>query len=170
MKKIPISSQKPNPGQSQHLIHPGPDFTHAELTHNIIGSAMEVHNTLGNGFQEVIYQRPLAIELNEQNIPFMREAEMPIFHKGVKIGSRRFDFFVAEKVLVELKAVSVPDDVHLAQGLNYLEAFNFEIGLLINFGARSLQFKRLLNKKYSHSPSANNPDNTIPVIPNPGNP
>ena len=118
------------------------------LTHQIIGSAMDVHQFLGNGFQEVIYQRALAIELNSRHITFAREAEMPIYYKNHEVGLRRVDFFVEEKVMVELKAVIQLEDVHLAQALNYLEASNMETGLLINFGAKSLQFKRLLNKKY----------------------
>ena len=114
-----------------------------QLTHNIIGCAMKVHNTLGNGFQEVIYQRCLAIEMNNQGLAFAREQEMPIFYEGNKVGTRRVDFLVEDKVLVELKAVIQLEDVHLAQALNYLEAFQLELGLLINFGARRLEFKRL---------------------------
>lgn len=124
---------------------------HEALTHQIIGSAMEVHKIIGNGFQEVIYQRALAIEFNSRNIPFAREAEMSIFYKEQEVGLRRVDFFVDQKVMLELKAVIQIEDVHLAQALNYLEAFNMETGLLINFGAKSLQFKRLLNKKFKAS-------------------
>jgi GxxExxY protein len=124
------------------------DLKYADITHAIIGCAMEVHKILGNGFQEVIYQRALAIELDKQNMVFVRELEMPVYYKEVDIGSRRVDFFVADKILVELKAIIQLEDVHLAQALNYLEAFNMEAGLLINFGAKSLQFKRLINKKY----------------------
>lgn len=121
---------------------------HGEITSKIIGCAMEVHRTLGNGFQEVVYQRALAVELAAQILSFTRELEMPLFYKGTEIGARRVDFFIEQKILVELKAIIQLEDVHLAQGLNYLEAFNMETGLLINFGAKSLQFKRLLNKKY----------------------
>lgn len=119
-------------------------YLHSDLTHKIIGCAMEVHNTLGNGFQEVIYQRALAIEMTQQGLAFSREHEMDIFYKGVKIGNRRVDFFVEEKVMVEIKAVIQLEDVHLAQAINYLEAYGLEIGLLINFGNRSLQFKRVM--------------------------
>jgi len=119
-----------------------------ELTYTIIGCAMEVHKILGNGFQEVIYQRAMAIELDNQNIVFGREIEMPIYYKDAGIGSRRVDFLIDHKILVELKAIIELEDVHLAQTLNYLEAFNLEIGLLLNFGSKSLQYKRLLNKKY----------------------
>jgi GxxExxY protein len=119
-----------------------------ELTKKIIGCAMTVHTTLGNGFQEVIYQRCLAIELQEAKLNFQRELEMPIFYKGHDVGLRRVDFLVEDKIMVELKAIIHLEDVHLAQALNYLEAYNLEIGLLINFGARSMEFKRLYNKKY----------------------
>ena len=119
-----------------------------ELTKKIIGCAMTVHTTLGNGFQEVIYQRCLSIEFTEAKLNFKRELEMPIFYKGYDVGLRRVDFLVEEKIMVELKAIINLEDVHLAQALNYLEAYNLEIELLINFGARSLEFKRLYNKKY----------------------
>ncbi len=118
-----------------------------ELTHKIIGCAMAVHQVLGNGFQEVIYQRALAIEMREQGLDFEREMEMSIFYRGHEIGTRRVDFFVENKIMVELKAVKQLEDVHLAQAMNYLEAYNMEIGLLINFGAKSLEFKRLHNKR-----------------------
>jgi len=119
-----------------------------DLTHKVIGCAMEVHKVLGNGFQEVIYQRALAHEMNLQGIFFQREAEMPIIYKSKHIGTRRVDFLVTEILSVEIKAVIQLEDVHLAQGLNYLEAYNLEVGLLLNFGARSLQYKRLMNRKY----------------------
>jgi GxxExxY protein len=118
-----------------------------ELTYKIIGCAMKVHSTLGNGFQELIYQRALAAEFERQGIQFDREVEMPIFYEEKNIGSRRADFLVQELVLVELKALIQLDDVHLAQGLNYLVAYKLDKGLLINFGARSLQVKRLRRPK-----------------------
>ena len=121
-------------------------YKYEDLTHGIIGCAMKVHSTLGNGFQEVIYQRALAIEFKTAGINAFREAEMPIHYNNVEIGRRRVDFLVDDKVLVELKAITELKDVHLAQALNYLEAFNLEIGLLINFGAKSLQFQRLINR------------------------
>ena len=117
-----------------------------ELTHKIIGCAMKVHSKLGNGFQEVIYQRCLAIELQKAGLNFEREQEKMIFYDEIEVGTRRVDFLVENKVLVELKAIINLDDVHLAQAINYLEAYNFNIGLLINFGSKSLQFKRLLHK------------------------
>ncbi len=117
------------------------------LTHKIIGCAMKVHSIMGNGFQEVIYQRCLAIEMKKQGVDFVREQSMPIYYDGIKVGTRRVDFFVEDKILVELKALIKLEDVHLAQGLNYLEAFQLNVGLLINFGARSLEFKRLTRIK-----------------------
>ncbi len=107
---------------------------------------MEVHNTLGNGFQEVIYQRALDIEMSSRGLSFRREFVMDIFYKGQDIGTRRVDFFVEECVMLEMKAVIRMEDVHLAQAKNYLEAYNIEDGLLINFGAKSLEFKRLYLK------------------------
>ena len=118
-----------------------------ELTHKIIGAAMEVHKLLGNGFQEVVYQRALAIEMQMQNILFVREQEMPLDYKGYNVGTRRVDFFVEDKIMVEIKAVINLEDVHLAQAMNYVEAYKLEIGLLINFGSKSLQFKRVHNNK-----------------------
>ena len=117
-----------------------------ELTHTIIGCAMKVHSTLGNGFQEVIYQRALAIELRFQGLSFEREMEMPIFYRQMHIGTRRVDFFVENSVMVEIKAVEKLDDAHKAQAINYCEAYNIADGLLINFGAKSLEFKRVYNK------------------------
>ena len=118
------------------------------LTREIIGSAMEVHNILGNGFQEVVYQRALSIEMQLRNIVHQREFEMPLFYKGIDVGQRRVDFLASNEISVEIKAVINLEDVHLAQAINYLEAYNLQTGLLINFGAKSLQFKRLFNKKY----------------------
>lgn len=117
-----------------------------ELTHKIIGAAMEVHKQMGNGFQEVVYQRALSIEMNLQGIAHEREKEMPLLYKGYDVGTRRVDFFVEELVMVEIKAIINLEDVHLAQAMNYLEAYRLETGLLINFGAKSLQFKRIYNK------------------------
>lgn len=108
---------------------------------------MKVHATLGNGFQEVIYQRCLAIEMQKQGLGFARELEMSIYYDGIDVGTRRVDFFVEDIVMVELKAIISLEDVHLAQAMNYVEAYKKEIGLLINFGARSLQFKRIHNNK-----------------------
>ncbi len=123
-------------------------YAYSELTSKIIGCALEVHKTLGNGFQEVIYQRALEIEMNLAGIDAKREFEMPIYYRDYKIGTRRVDFLVAGTVSVELKAVTKLEDVHFAQAINYLEAYNMEIGLLINFGEPSLVVKRLTNKKF----------------------
>lgn len=122
-----------------------------DLTYNIIGCAMKVHSTLGNGFQEVIYQRALAIEMEKQGLSFAREMEMEIFYDGIQIGTRRVDFFVEGRIMVELKALIQLEDVHLAQAMNYCQAYNLPIGLLINFGAKRLDYKRVYN--------VNHPDN-----------
>lgn len=131
------------------------EYPLSELTGKIIGCAMEVHRILGNGFQEVIYQRALAKEMSIQGLEFSREHEMTIFYKGDEIGTRRVDFFVEGKVMVELKAIIQLEDVHLAQAINYLEAYGLEIGLLINFGNTSLQFKRVMKPNKNHSQSKN---------------
>ena len=124
------------------------EYKYSELTGKIIRCAMTVHSTLGNGFQEVIYQRALAIEFQIAGIEFSREFEMPIYYRNEHIGTRRVDFLVEEIISVELKAITKLEDVHFAQAINYLEAYNLEIGLLINFGETSLNFKRLTNKKF----------------------
>jgi GxxExxY protein len=120
-------------------------YPESELTGKIIGCCMEVHRTLGNGFQEVIYQRALNIEFLINKISFTREHEMDICYRGEIIGSRRVDFFVEGKIMLELKALSHIEDIHLAQAINYLEAYGLAIGLLVNFGAKSLEFKRVMN-------------------------
>ena len=117
-----------------------------QLTFDIIGCAMKVHNTLGNGFHEVIYQRCLAIELERAGIEFGREVEQTIYYNGINVGTRRADFVVENKVIVELKALINLEDVHLAQAKNYVVAYKFEKGLLINFGALSLQYKLIFNQ------------------------
>ncbi len=127
-------------------------YKYSDITEKIIGASMKVHASLGNGFQEVIYQRALAIEMEEYTVKFQRELEMPIYYKGRNIGGRRVDFFVEDKIMVELKAIIQLENVHLAQAKNYLEAYNIEVGLLINFGATSLQFKRLENQKFVGNP------------------
>jgi len=118
-----------------------------DLTYRIIGCAMKVHSTLGNGFQEVVYQRALAIEMRNQGIAFQRELEMPLYYENHHIGTRRVDFLVEESVMVELKAQVKLEEVHLAQGLNYLVAYKVDKGLLLNFGAQSLEVKRLRHPK-----------------------
>lgn len=117
-----------------------------DLTYKIIGCAMKIHSTLGNGFQEVIYQRCLALELEKAGLGFEREKEMPIYYEGVHVGTRRADFIVESRVVVELKAIINLEDVHLAQALNYLQAYEMDKGLLLNFGSKSLEVKRLFGK------------------------
>jgi GxxExxY protein len=117
------------------------------LTHKIIGCAMEVHRIIGNGFQEKIYQRCLAIEFNLMKIKYAWEQEMEIFYKGNSVGLRRVDFFIEGKVMLEIKAVEKIEDAHKAQAINYCEAYNIADGLLINFGAKSLEFKRVYNNR-----------------------
>ncbi len=119
---------------------------YADITQKIIGASFEVHKFLGNGFQEVIYQRALAYEMRQVKLEFAREIEQHIYYKNLPepIGTRRADFVVENKILVELKAVIQLEDVHLAQALNYLKVYKLEVGLLINFGSKSLTFKRLV--------------------------
>jgi GxxExxY protein len=124
------------------------EYKYSELTGKIIGCAMEVHKALGNGFQEVVYQRSLELEFELQGLGFAREFEMPIYYKQKHVGTRRADFLVENKISVELKAIIKLEDVHLAQAINYLEAYNLEVGLLINFGSKSLDFKRVINSKF----------------------
>lgn len=127
------------------------EYKYGDLTGKILKCAFRVHGILGNGFQEVIYQRALAIEFRENDISFQRELEMPIFYKGEHIGTRRVDFLVEGIISVELKAIILLEDVHLAQAINYLEAYNLEVGMLINFGSKSMQYHRLTNKKFKEN-------------------
>ncbi|MCH5721333.1 GxxExxY protein [Niabella hibiscisoli] len=126
-------------------------YKYSDITSEIIKCAMAVHSSLGNGFQEVIYQRALGIEMGLCGISFHREYEMPIYYRDHHIGTRRVDFLVNNLISVELKAVKSLENVHFAQAINYLEAYNLEIGLLINFGETSLCFKRLTNKKFQEN-------------------
>jgi GxxExxY protein len=126
-----------------------PEFKYEEITRKIIGAAMKVHAVPGNGFQEVIYQRALEIEFSKWGPGFVREFSMPIFYDGEQKGERRVDFFVEGIISVELKAREVLEAVHFSQARNYLEAYNLEVGLLLNFGGISLEFKRLENPKYN---------------------
>ena len=122
-----------------------------DLTYQINGCAMKVHNHLGNGFQEVIYQRCLAIEFDKAGIEYMREQEHPIYYDGNEVGTRRADFIVENVIVVELKALINLENVHLAQVKNYVVAYNKPIGLLINFGNTSLQFKKIYNQRFDNS-------------------
>ena len=125
------------------------------LTYKIIGCAMKVHNILGPGFQEVFYQRCLAIELENQNIDYAREEQQIVYYKGIEVGTRRADFVIENNVVVELKALVKLEDVHLAQAKNYTVAYDFPLGLLINFGGKSLEYKLLFNPKYNKENSEN---------------
>ena len=116
----------------------------SDITAKIIKGAYQVHNNLGIGFQEIIYQRALAIELGELGLNFEREKEMLIFYKELEIGQRRVDFLVEDDIMVELKALVQLDDVHIAQLMNYIEAYKTKVGLLINFGAKKLEVKRFI--------------------------
>ena len=122
-------------------------YIHSEITHKIIGCAMTVHSKLGSGFMEVVYQRALAVEMEKQGIFFDREQDIPIYYKGLEVGMRRVDFQVDHKIMVDLKAISQLEDIQIAQIINYLEASDFEIGLLLNFGSKSLEFRRFINQK-----------------------
>lgn len=124
------------------------EYKYSDITEKIIGACIAVHKTLGCGFPEVIYQRALEIEMEFLGIDFVREAGVKVYYREKLVGDRRVDFLVADKIPVELKAVSQLDNAHLNQGINYLEAYNFEVGLLINFGSKSLEWKRLFNKKF----------------------
>jgi GxxExxY protein len=128
-----------------------------EITYKIIGCAMKVHNTLGNGFQEVIYQRCLAIELKGAGLEFEREKEQTIYYEGIEVGTRRADFIVEGEVVVELKALINLEDVHLAQAKNYVVAYDFAVGLLINFGSVSLQYKKVFHPVKHPKPNPDNP-------------
>ena len=127
-----------------------------DITYRINGCAMKVHNSLGNGFQEVIYQRCLAIELERAKLAFARELEQDIFYEGINVGTRRADFIVENDIVVELKAIINLEDVHLAQAKNYVVAYDKPIGLLINFGATSLQIKKIFNPKYRQNQDTKN--------------
>lgn len=147
--------------QTNYIIMP--QFKYDEITRKIIGAAMKVHSTLGNGFQEVIYQRAMEIEMRKSGLLFVREFNMPIFYDGEQIGERRVDFFVEGMISVELKAREVLEKVHYAQARNYLEAYNLEVGLLLNFGNISLEFKRLENPKFNPNPPSQKSPPPTPI-------
>lgn len=130
-------------------------YKHSDITARVIGCAMKVHQKMRNGYQELIYQRCLIIELKKEGVKFMQEMELPIFYDGIEVGKRRVDFLIENKVVVEIKAVTELTDAYLAQALNYLEALNLEIGLLINFGSKSIEIKRIINNKYTASFKSN---------------
>jgi GxxExxY protein len=121
-----------------------------KLTYAVIGCAMTVHNIMGPGFQEVIYQRCMAIEMHKVGIEFQREKEQVVYYDGLEVGTRRADFVIEDKLILELKALVELEDVHLAQAKNYTVAYDFPKGLLINFGGKSLQYKLMFNPKYNN--------------------
>src|SRR6476660_8818656 len=121
------------------------------LTHRIIGCAIEVHNVLGPGFPEVVYQRALAIELNKQKLRHVREKSIDVYYEGIRVGFGRVDFFVEEAIVLELKALPKIEDCHIAQTMNYCTTFKLLYGLLINFGTRRLEFKRIYNLNHPES-------------------
>jgi GxxExxY protein len=125
------------------------DYKYGDVTEKIIGASFRIHGTLKNGFQEIIFQRALELELKVMNLDYSREFEMPVYYLDQQIGTRRVDFLVDGKISVELKAIIKLEDVHIAQAMNYFEAYNLEIGLLINFGSKRLEFHRLTNKKFN---------------------
>ncbi len=127
------------------------EYKYSEITGKTIGCAMKVHQKMRNGYQELIYHRCLVMEFNKEKISFEEEVELPIFYEGVEVGKRRVDFLIDKKVVLEIKALSELTDTHLAQALNYLEGLNLEIGLLLNFGSKSLEIKRIINNKVRQS-------------------
>jgi GxxExxY protein len=129
------------------MKRPNQKYKYQEITEKIIGCAMRVHSYMGNGFQEVIYQRCLALEFDKACLSYKRELDMPIYYYETPVGTRRADFVVEDLILVELKALTKLDDIIFAQMLNYLEAYKFEVGLLLNFGEKSLNFKRIISSK-----------------------
>lgn len=132
-------------------------YKYSDITGKIIGCAMKVHSTIGCGFQELIYQRCLEIEMSKQGLHFSREHSMDIYYDGLLVGTRRVDFFVEGKIMVEIKAITKLEDVQFAQALNYLEAYGVEIGLLLNFGSKSLEYRRVINEQKLHRQNAYKP-------------
>ena len=130
-------------------------YKYSDITEKIIGCALKVHQRMRSGYPELIYHKCLIIEFKKGALSFLSEIELPIFYDDIEVGKRRVDFLIENKVIVEIKAVSELTDAHLAQALNYLEALNLEVGLLINFGSRSLEVKRLINNKYKPSFQSN---------------
>lgn len=124
-----------------------PEYKYSHITEKIIGCAMKVHSKMGNGYREAIYQKCLEVEFKKAGLLFSRELEVNVFYEDVIVGKRRVDFLVEDVIAVELKAITELDQENLNQALNYLEAYRKEVGLLINFVSKKLQFKRLINSK-----------------------
>lgn len=125
-------------------------YIHSDITSAILGAAFEVHKQIGCGFVEAVYHRAMLWELYLRKIEHESEKELPIYYKNHKVGSRRADILVNKLVIIELKATSQLENIHLAQAINYLETFNLDVGLLLNFGSRSLEYKRVIHPKYLH--------------------
>lgn len=130
------------------------ELKYADITEKIIGCAMTVHRKMKAGYSEIIYARCLAVEFEKIQLPYKKEMELPIYYDEAIVGKRRVDFLVDDKIVVELKAIAERTEKELNQALNYLENHKMEIGLLINFGSKSLQFKRVINSRTS---TAKNP-------------
>jgi GxxExxY protein len=124
------------------------EYKYSDIREKIIGCVLRVHQRMRSGYPELIYHRCLKIEFGRNALCFLGEIELPIFYDEIQVGKRRVDFFVESKVIIEIKAISELTDAHLAQALNYLGVLNLEVGLLINFGSKSLEVKRLINSKY----------------------
>lgn len=140
------------------------DLKYSDITQKIIGCAMKVHGKMRNGYSELIYARCLEIEFKKERIEFRKELELPVYYEDILVGKKRVDFLIEQKIIVELKAISALSDQNLAQALNYLECHKLEVGLLINFGARSLEFKRVINHR---GVSKENPANPLQTPINP---
>ena len=122
-----------------------PDLLHKDEAYQIIGAAMEVHKELGHGFLEAVYQEALAIEFQKQGIPFEKEKLLNIYYKDVKLNKHySADFICYNNIVVELKAIKELSNNDQSQAINYLKATGFELAILINFGSKSLQYKRIV--------------------------
>jgi GxxExxY protein len=121
------------------------DLLKEDKTYAIIGAAMEVHKELGPGFLEAVYQEALELEMIKRNIPYELEKQLEIFYKGVKLKKKYYsDIICYNSIIIELKALKDINGDHQSQLLNYLKATSYEVGLLINFGRKSLQYKRMI--------------------------
>lgn len=119
-----------------------------DLTHKILACAMKVYNTLGNGFEDAVYQRALVIEMEFQGLSFEREKEMSIYYHDIEIGTHKVDFLIDKKLILDVKVVNELLPVHINQAVNYCEAYNIDDGLLVNFGKTSFEFKRVYKKNH----------------------
>ena len=123
-----------------------PEILYKEESYKIVGACMKVHRTLGAGFLEAVYQIALEKEFTLQNIPFSSQVKLPVFYEGESLGKYYVaDFICYEKIVVEIKSASFISDPQEKQLINYLKATGKELGILVNFGAKSLQYKRVIN-------------------------